>query len=89
MGKKSFEKVHIQQKYLEVAYMVASWALSLKFSQKEALKKLLLFEDNSDLKSPTSNHIPDIHLAISFAYDTFKNFFFLRNACLYCLILHF
>ena len=44
---------------------------SLKFSHKEALKKLLLCEDYDDLTSPTNNQIPDIHIAVSDVYDTF------------------
>ena len=44
---------------------------SRKSSHKEALRKLLLCEDYNDLTSPTSNQIPDIHIAISVDYDTF------------------
>ena len=43
----------------------------LKSSHKEALRKLLLCEDYNDLTSPTSNQIPDIHIAVSVVYDTF------------------
>ena len=32
---------------------------------QEAVKKPLLFEDCPDLTSPTSNHIPDIYIAVS------------------------
>ena len=38
---------------------------SLKSSHKEALKKPLLYEDYSDLTSPTSYQIPEIDIAIS------------------------
>ena len=38
---------------------------------KEALRKLLLCEDYNDPPSPTSNQIPDIHIAVSVVYDTF------------------
>ena len=43
---------------------------SLKSSHKEALRKLLLCEDYNDLTSPTSNQLPDIHMAVSVVYDT-------------------
>ena len=52
---------------------------SLKSSHKEALKKLLLCEDDSDLTSLTSNQIPDIHIAVSVVCDTFKNSFFFSS----------
>ena len=42
-----------------------------KSSHKEALRKPLLCEDYSDLTSPTSNQIPDQHIAVSVVYDTF------------------
>ena len=48
---------------------------SLKSSHKEALKKPLLCEDYSDLTSPTSNQIPDIHIAVSVVYGTLKKSF--------------
>ena len=44
------------------------WLLrSLKSSHKEAVEKLLLCEDYSDLTSPTSNHIHvlDIDIVVS------------------------
>ena len=51
--------------------MVASGLVrSLKSSHKESLKKSLLCEDYSDLEMPTSNKIPDKHIAVS-VYDTF------------------
>ena len=43
---------------------------SLKSSHKEALGKLLLCEDYNDLTRPTSNQIPDKHIAVSVVYDT-------------------
>ena len=42
---------------------------SLKSSHKEAPRKPLLCEDDSDLTSPTSNQIPDKHIAVSVVYD--------------------
>ena len=42
---------------------------SLKSSPKEALKKSLLCEDHNDLIRPTSNHIPNIDIAVSVVYD--------------------
>ena len=44
---------------------------SLKSSHKEAPRKLLSCEDHNDLTSPSSNQIPDIHLAVSVVCDTF------------------
>ena len=51
---------------------------SLKSSQKEALRKFLLCEDNNDLTSPTSNQVPDKHIAVSVVYNSS-----------YCKVLHF
>ena len=64
--------------------MVASWAYEIT----EALMKPLLCEENSDLTSPTSHQIPDIHIVVSVVCDILKNIF-LQNACSCCLILHF
>ena len=65
------------------------WLLvGLVMSHKEALGNLLLCDDYSDLRSLTSNQIPDIHIAVSVVYDTLKKFFF-KHSCSYCLILHF
>ena len=61
---------------------------SLKSSNKEALRKPLLCEDYSDLTSPTSNYVPDIHLSISVVYGTFEELF-LTFPCSYSLIFHF
>ena len=36
-----------------------------------ALRKTLSFKNYSDLTSPTSNKIPDIHMAVSVLCDTF------------------
>ena len=63
MGKKEFLK--------SVTYNINSWMYWLfvglvrspKSSHKEALRY--------DLTSPTSNQIPDIHIAVSIVYDTF------------------
>ena len=56
------------------------WLLvrSLKSSHKEAL-----CEDYSDLTSPTSNQIPEIHISVSVGYVTLKKFFF--SACVFIL----
>ena len=66
-------KCHIQQIWLDI--LVASCASlmrSLKSSNKEALMELLLCEDYNDPTSPTSNQIPDIHIAAVYVvYDTF------------------
>ena len=45
---------------------------SLKSSNKEAQRKLLLCEDYNinDLTRPTSNQILDKHIAVSVVYDT-------------------
>ena len=48
---------------------------SLKYSHKEAPRKLLLCEDYNDITSPTSNQIGDIHIAVSVVHDTFKKSF--------------
>ena len=45
-------------------------------------RSTLLCEDWSDLTSPTSNHIQDIVITISVAYDTLKNIF---HACILIL----
>ena len=54
-------------------WLLVGLVRSLKSSHKEAVKKPLLFEDYSDITSPTlaSKHIPDIDIAVSVAYDTF------------------
>ena len=52
--------------------MIASWACGVtEIITQEALKKPLLFEDYSDLTSPTSNHISDINITFSVLYDSF------------------
>ena len=56
---------------------------SLKSSRKETLRMPLLCENYSDLTSPTSNQIPDIHKAVAVACDTLKKFFF-EHSCSYC-----
>ena len=53
---------------------------SLKSSHKEALRKLLLCEDYKDFTSPTSNQLPDIHIAVSVVSDTLKKIFF-EHSC--------
>ena len=56
-------------------WLLVGLVKSLKSSHKEALRKLLLCEDYNDLTNPTSNQIPDIHIAVSVVYDTKKIFF--------------
>ena len=68
-------------------WLLVGLVRSLKSSHKEALRKLLLCEDYNDLTSPTSNQLPDIHMAVSVVYDTLKKYFELL--CSYCSILHF
>ena len=55
--------------------LLVGFVRSLKSLHKEALKKTLLFEDYSDLTSPTTNQIPDIHIAVSVVCDPFENKF--------------
>ena len=64
-------------------WLLVGLVRSLKSSHKEAVKKPLLCEDYSDLTSPTSNKIPDIHIAVSVVYVTFKKFCF--PACVFIL----
>ena len=52
-------------------WLLVGLVRSLKSSHKGALRKPLLFEDYNDLTSPTSNQIPDIHIAVSVVYDNF------------------
>ena len=66
--------------------MVASWACEVTGILTQ--RSLFCLEDYSDLKSPTSNHVPDIDIAVSVVYDTFLRFVF-SHVCSYCLILHF
>ena len=56
-------------------WLLVGLVRSLRSSHKEALRKLLLCKDYSDLTSPTSNQMPDIHIAVSVVYDTLKNSF--------------
>ena len=60
-------------------WLLVGLVRSLKSSHKEALKKLHLCEDYNDPTSPTSNQIPDIHIAVSVCfsvvYYTFKKYF--------------
>ena len=52
-------------------WLLVGLVRSLVSSNKEALKTPLSCEDYSELTSPTSNKIPDIHIAVSFVYYTF------------------
>ena len=76
MGKKQFLKSVIfnRNSYIYIWLLVGS----LKSSHKEALKKPLLCEDCSYLTSLTSNHIPDIDIAVSVVYDIFEKNLFSR-----------
>ena len=67
-------------------YIVASWACEItEILTQETLEKPLLCEDYSDLTSPNSNKIPDIHITVFVVYDTFSKLFFL-HACSNCLV---
>ena len=52
-------------------WLLVGLVRSLKSSHKEALRKPLLFKNYNDLTSPTSNQIPDIHIAVSAVWDSF------------------
>ena len=69
-------------------WLLVGLVRSLKSSNKEALMKILFCEDYNDITSPTSNQIPDIHIAVSVVYDNLKKIFF-EHSCSYCLIFHF
>ena len=43
---------------------------------EDALWKLLLCEEYNDFTSPTSNQIPDTHIAVSVVYNTFLKILF-------------
>ena len=53
--------------------MVASWACEVTeiLTQRSTEEAYVLCGDYSDLTSPTSNQIPDIHIAVSVVHDTF------------------
>ena len=70
-------------------WLLVGLVRSLK-STHRAQRILLLCEDNNDLTSPTSNHIQDIHTAVSIVFDTksFEKIFF-EHSCSYYLIRHF
>ena len=52
--------------------MVASWACEVTgILTQRSTEEVYLCADYSDLTSPTSNKIPDIHIAVSVVYDTF------------------
>ena len=69
MGKMIFNKFTTE--IARCIWLLVGLVRSLKYSNKEALKKPLLCEDWSDLTSPTSNHIPDIDITVSVVYGTF------------------
>ena len=58
-------------------WLLVGLVRSLKSSHKEALRKLLLCEDDNDLTSPTSNQIPDIRIAVIFKENIFRAFVFI------------
>ena len=88
MGKNNFQKVlYTTEIIARCTWLLVGLVRSLKFSHKEALNETLLCGIYSDLTSITSNKIPDIHIAVSVVYGTFKKYFL--HACSYCLILHF
>ena len=68
-------------------WLLVGLVRSLKSSHNKAPRKLLLREDYNDLTSPTSNQIPDIHIAVSVVYDTLKKFFFEHEMKLGVLLL--
>ena len=54
--------------------MVASWACEVTeiITQRSAnIRKPLLCEGYGDHTGPSSNQIPDVHIAVSVVYDTF------------------
>ena len=59
-----------KKKFLKnVIYNRNSYIYWLLVGLVRSLKKLLLCEDYSDITSPISNQIPDIHIAVSVVYD--------------------
>ena len=72
MGKKEFKKRHYTTEIARCIGLFVVFVRSLKSPHTEILKKTLLCVDKSDLTSPTSNQISDIHIAVSIVYDTLK-----------------
>ena len=70
MGEFFFQKVSYSTEITKCIRLLVGLVRSPKTAHKKALKKPLLYEDYSDLTSPTSNQIPDIHMAISVVYYT-------------------
>ena len=65
--------IYNKNSYVYIRYFVASWACEItEILTQEALEKPLLCEDYSDLTSPNSNKIPDIHITVFVVYDTFS-----------------
>ena len=52
-------------------WLLVGLVRSLKSPHKEALRKPRLCEGYGDHTSPSSNQIPDVHIAVSVVYDTF------------------
>ena len=69
MGKKNFLKVSYTTEIARCMWLLVGLVRSLKSSHKEAHEKPLLCEGYNDLTSPTSNQIPDIHIAVSVLYE--------------------
>ena len=72
LGKKNVLKVTYPTEIARCIWLLVGLVRSLQSSLKEALKKPLLCEDYSDLTSPTSNQIPDIHIAVSVVWHFLK-----------------
>ena len=65
MDKKEFLKSVIHNRNSSMYWLLVRLVMSLKSTHKEALR------DYNDPTSPTSNQIPDIHIAVSVVYDNF------------------
>ena len=56
-------------------YMVASWACEVTEILTQRSTEGISCVFCSDITIPTSNKIPDMHMAVSIVYDTFFNSF--------------
>ena len=88
MREKEFLKSVINNRNSVVYIWLFGWAceVTVILIQKRLLHWFLC-DYFSDLTSPTSNQIPDMHIANSVVYDTFYKLFF-THASIYYLILH-
>ena len=77
MGKKEFLESVINKtiNYVHIWYLVASWASEVTEIVTQRSTEVCLCKGYSDLTSPTSNQIPNIHNTVSVVYDTLKNSF--------------